>query len=36
MTVSGANEQAIADLFEIVASGDLSVENITPAIEHFV
>ena len=36
MTVTGSNEQTIADMMEMISSGNISVEGITPAIEHFV
>ena len=36
MRASGSNEQTVADLMEMVASGDIGTEGITPALEHFV
>ena len=36
MTVSGSNTQAIADMMQMISSGHLTAETITPAIEHFV
>jgi len=36
MTVTGSNEQAIADMMEMISSGSITAEGITPAIEHFV